>query len=208
MIGKYGYNPIQILYDELFKEFTSSNTLEEYNDLDDILKLILLNNGCKIDPDSKQHQIIKGIIPDEYEIRFVTGMIGNDVNEYYDFVIFNGKKILVIFKDYFQFVNVNDLDENDPMYDFKMSMGNSIYYDAIKKIVEVFYLTSEPMPGGLLTTSMATVQRWNQAIIAINIINSFKPVDDNDVLDIPINEVKEILNKDIKLQLYGIRMIV
>ena len=114
-------------------------------------------------------------------------------------------KFLIVFIDYFNFIKKEDINENDPLYELKITIGNSIYYDAIKKIVEVFYLTSEPIPGGLLTTTMATTQRWNQAIIAINIINNFKPVDENDVSDIPMEDIKNILNGNIKLQLYGIR---
>jgi hypothetical protein len=61
------------------------------------------------------------------------------------------------------------------------------------------------MPGGLLTTTMASIQRWNQSIIAIKILNIFKPVDENDVSDIPIEDIKNILEGNIELQLYGIR---
>ena len=116
-------------------------------------------------------------------------------------------KILIIFIDYFNIITDDSIDKHDPLYELKIAMGNSIYYDAIKKIVEVFYLTSEPMPGGLLTTTMATTQRWNQAIIAINILNEFKPVDENDVSDISMSDIKKILNGKINLQLYGIRTI-
>jgi len=206
MKGKYGFNPIEIFYDELLKGFTYYNIDTDYEEIDNILKLILLNNGCKEDPNSNQYQKISDIIVDEYEVRFITGMVGNDATECYDFLIFNGKKVLVIFVDYFNFLTENEPEETDP-YKLKIIIGNSIYYDAIRKIVEVFYLTTEPMPGGLLTTAMATIQRWNQAIIAIHILNHFKPVDDIDVCDIPINEVNDILNKDIKIQLYGIRNI-
>ena len=205
MIGKYGYNPIEIFYQELYKGFTDKIKDKEFDVIDQVLKLILLNNGCKIDPDVEQYQEIKVIIPDEYEVYFISGMIGNDANEFYDFLIFNGKKVLVIFEDYFNFVTDDDINSKDSIISIIGMMGNSIYYDALKKIVEIFYLTLEPNPGGLLTTSMSTIQRWNQAIIAIKIINFFKPVDDNDIVDMPIEDIQNILNGNTKLQLYGIR---
>lgn len=203
MQGKYDNNPIYNLYNSLLINLDDS-LRDQYDDIDKMLKLILLNNGCKLSENSLQLQR-KTIIRDDYMVCYVSGMIGNDVNEYYDFLIFNGMKFLIVFIDYFNFIKKEDINENDPLYELKITIGNSIYYDAIKKIVEVFYLTSEPIPGGLLTTTMATTQRWNQAIIAINIINNFKPVDENDVSDIPMEDIKNILNGNIKLQLYGIR---
>lgn len=213
MQGKYDENPVYELACTLKNELRWYMSLKDrlskergYINIDGILKLILLNNGCKISEDTEPRQYITDIIPDEYKLCFITGMIGNDANEYYDFLIFNGMKVLVIFIEYF---NITDgyVDPTDPLSELRIAMGNSIYYDAIKKIVEVFYLTSEPMPGGLLTTAMATTQRWNQAIIAINILNEFKPVDENDVSDIPIKDIKRILDNKIPLQLYGIRTI-
>ena len=217
MQGKYEESPILNLYGNMYRELESYIMQFNYSDinidrgyyrkLDEILKLILLNNGCKISQEKEQEQYFCDIIPNEYQICFVTGMIGNDANEYYDFLIFNGVKVLVIFIEYFNDIIVGEVDEDDELYNLKTAMGNSVYYDAIKRIVEVFYLTSEPMPRGLLTTTMATTQRWNQAIIAINILNEFKPVDENDVSDISMSDIKKILNGKINLQLYGIRTI-
>ena len=208
MIGRYEESPIYKLYEALYNEFTMEENSDNKSSIDPLLKLLLINNGCKINEEVEPTQNNITIIPNKLEIYFIANMIGNDANEYYDFLIFNGKKIIVIFTDYFQFVTIKDLDPEDPMYELRMAIGNTIYYNAIKKIVEIFYLISEPMPGGLLTTTMVTTQRWNQAIIAANIINEFKPIDENDICDIPINEVKEMLNKDVRLQLYGIRAIV
>ena len=211
MKGKYNDSPIHNLCYRMHNEFEYYMTFKDeiyvergYNEIDDLLMMILLNNGCK-SSDKKPHYLMINIIPNEYQICFITGMIGNDANEYYDFLIFNGMKVLVIFLDYFNNIIDKYVDEDDPLYQLKISIGNSVYYDAIKKIVEVFYLTSEPMPGGLLTTSMATTQRWNQSIIAIDILNIFKPIDENDVSDIPIEDIEKILDGNIKLQLYGIR---
>jgi hypothetical protein len=220
MQGKYENNPIYKLYLHFYREMDLINIdriagkyisgFDEYDcctfdKLDEVLKLILLNNGCKISDSNEPIQSIHTIIPDEYQICFITGMIGNDANEYYDFVIFNGMKILVVFLDYFNGMIDGNLDKNNPFYQIQLTMGNSVYYDAIKKIVEIFYLTSEPTPAGILTTAMATTHRWNQAIIAITILNNVKPVDEYDISDIPMEDVRKILDADIKLQLYGIR---
>lgn len=208
MQGKYDRSPICNLYMILDSVLNLKNKQENipYDKIDNLLELILLNNGCKTESNTIPHVYIGNVIEDEYNLCCVTGMIGNDVNEFYDFFIFNGIKYLVVFIDYFNgIMSSDDIDENDPLYSLKITMGNSVYYDAIKKIVEVFYLTSEPIPGGLLTTAMGAMQRWNQAIIAIHILNWFKPVDENDVSDIPMEDVKKILDGNIKLQLYGIR---
>ena len=208
MQGKYDQSPIHNLY--IWLNMALTNKLIAVGNIDDVLKLILINNGCKFDLDNENaHQnelcIIRDIIDNEYQICFVTGCLGNDANEFYDFIVFNGMKMLVVFLDYFNNISYGTYNSQDPLVQLKISMGNSIYYDAIKKIIEVFYLTSEPMPGGLLTTAMATTQRWNQAIIAIRILNEFKPIDENDVSDIPMDDVKKILDGNINMQLYGIR---
>ena len=203
MQGLYSNNNIYSLYNALLINLDAS-IRDRYDAIDDMLKLILLNNGCKISENNLQLQR-KVFINEEYILCFVSGMIGNDANEYYDFIIFNGMKYLIVFIDYFNGISNGIYNSQDPMLELKISMGNSVYYDAIKKIVEIFYLTSEPMPGGLLTTAMVTTQRWNQAIIAIHILNGFKPIDENDVSDIPMQNIKDILNGNIELQLYGIR---
>lgn len=211
MQGKYDDNPIYNLYcnlhDELIYYYDRNKSVLTYDEIDPILNLILLNNGCKLPDNSniKPHQKYYDIIPNEYKVCFICGMIGNDTNEYYDFFVFNGIKTLVIFLDYFNDISYGVYNSQDPMLELKIAMGNSIYYDAIKKIVEVFYLTSEPTPSGLLTTVMAATQRWNQAIIAIHILNEFKNIDENDVSDIPMEDVIGILDGNIELQLYGIR---
>ena len=87
--------------------------------------------------------VIGAIIIDEAKI---TGITPAEL-------IFNGKKILVIFSDYFRDIYDGTIAENDPMWKLKVSMGNSIYYDAIKKIVEVFYLTFETSHSRLLSMS-------------------------------------------------------
>lgn len=207
MLGKYENNPILDLYMAMHRELLNRNISESSENIDDIFKLILLNNGCKISMDNTPKQTVIDIISNKYKICFITGMIGNDANEYYDFITFNGMKYLIIFLDYFNIITEEDINNSIDNVEnsLKIMLGNSVYYDAIKKIVEVFYLTFEPIPNGLLTTAMATNQRWNQVIIAIHLLNEFKPVDENDVSDISIEDIKKILSGSIECQLYGIR---
>lgn len=216
MQGKYENNPSYVLYDILSSsiEYAVNNKFivnpdDGYDEIDNILKLILLNNGCKLAENEKHYQKIYSIMP-YYKVYIISGMLGNDVNEYYDFITFDGCKILVVFQDYFNIARdyggyIEDNGDLSPEYYLKKSMGNSVYYDAIKKIVEVFYLTFEGSHAGLLTTAMYTTQRWNGSIIAIHILDYFKSVDENDVSDISMEDINKILEGNIKLQLYGIR---
>jgi hypothetical protein len=215
MIGKYDENPVQLLYNYLnteISDFVDNNysVIKDngYKDIDKIINLILINNGCKMIPNYNILQKVEPIINSEYNICFITGMLGNDITEYYDFFVFNGTKYLVVFIDYFKITEeINyDIADDDPSYKLKMAMGNSVYYDAIKKIVEVFYLTFEPMPSALLATTMATAHRWNPSIIAIHILDNFKQVDENDVSDMPLKDIRTIADGNIALQLYGIRV--
>ena len=217
MIGTYSENPIYNLYDYLSESieqavYNKFNLTKEhgYEEIDSLLKAILLNNGCRIASDKPQYQKIYNI-QDNYDMYVISGMLGNQTNEYYDFIIFHGIKILVIFVDYFNiakdYENLEDHMDYDPEYYLKKAMGNSVYYDALKRIVEVFYMTTEPMANGLLTTSMGSNQRWNQSIVAIHILEYFKTVDENDVSDIPISDVRKIADGNIKLQLYGVKVI-
>lgn len=204
MEGNYEYNPIYKLYIALktYFKYNHDNNTDEYCEIDQLLKLILLNNGCKSRPDIDIKQSIY-CMNNDYDIYFISGMIGNDINEFYDFIYFNGKKVLIIFIDFFDIKTNEEIKPNSP--DF--IMGNSVYYDAIKKIVEVFYITSELNPSGILTSAMATTQKWNKSIIAIHVLNEFKKVDENDVCDISMDDINKILNGNINLLLYGIRVI-
>lgn len=216
MVGTYNENPIFNLYNYLLQSIKQAvdekfNLTEknDYTEIDSLLKAILLNNGCKIASDKVQYQKIYNI-QNNYDMYVISGMLGNEVNEYYDFLFFNGSKILVIFIDYFHIMEENRLvnyNEDDPEYYLKKVMGNSVYYDALKKIVEVFYMTTEPMINGLFHTSMGSNQRWNQYIIAIHILEHFKTVDENDVSDMPISDIRKIADGNIELQLYGIKVI-
>lgn len=217
MRGKYDYDPIYKLYGNLLSEINlyvtnkSADKITDYGytGIDDLAKLILLNNGCKMTADEVVFQKIMPIIPDEYNMCFIYGMIGNDVTQYYDFFTFNGTKNLVIFVEYFNIMQASDDQDSDhesPSHILKTAMGNSVYYDAIKKIVEVFYSTFEPVTSNLLTTAMASTQRWNQAIVAIHILEHFKQVDENDVSDIPLEDIRKIATGATLLQFHGIRI--
>ena len=85
-------------------------------------------------------------------------------------------------------------------------LAKSTYYDALKNIVEIFYVTHYNICNAILRTSFANTMRWNKIIIAINILNSIKTIDDNDVTDVDPEIIKDIISSNINLSLYGIRV--
>lgn len=205
MTGKQDTNILFKFYYMLKDAIINNLSIEpyiSYDKIDDILKLILMNNGCKASTDNNISCKIYNLIPDEYNICFIKGMIGNDANEYYDYVVFDDMKYLIVFIDYFNNMITRD-SEYDPNTDI---MGNSIYYDALKNIVEIFYVTHYNICNAILRTSFANTMRWNKIIIAINILNSIKTVDDNDVTDVDPEIIKDIVSSNINLSLYGIRV--
>ena len=95
MIGTYSENPIYNLYDYLSESIEQAvdnkfNLTKEhgYEEIDSLLKAILLNNGCRIASDKPQYQKIYNI-QDNYDMYVISGMLGNQTNEYYDFIIFH-----------------------------------------------------------------------------------------------------------------------
>lgn len=171
--------------------------------VDELLKCLLLNNGC-MEADGS-FQLIYDMTED-YKIHIITGMKGNKANDFFDFVMFNGTKNLIVFIDYFKDIlttfDVNNAkDENN----LDLLMGNSFAIDAIMKIVDVFYATYSPALNILNTTVMGMTQRKNSAIIAIHLLEKYKPVDENDMTVMPLSEIREIAQGQIITQLYGIK---
>lgn len=204
---KYGEDPVYRLYNALDNEIKNKIICKaKCEPIDPILKYVIENNSCKIADNVPLTQSRYNLIDDnEYVIYFIYGALGNDAIEYYDFTIMNGTKILIIFIDYFN-IKTSLPDGDDPSSILAREMGNSVYYDAIKKIVEIFYLTAFPISNGLQATSIMNTMRWNQAIIAIHILNKYLPVTTRDAVDMPMEQIKDILRNNLSLQLYGIRV--
>ena len=214
-----GYRLYEILEDGLNFLFTFKNNVPEADKnkpvpkfrtrqlaIDHLLECLLLNNGCA--GSDGAFQLIYDVAED-YKVHIITGMKGNKANDFFDFVMFNGTKNLIVFIDYFKDIltasKVNNIkDENN--LDFLM--GNSFAIDAIMKIVDVFYATYSPALNILNTTVMGMTQRKNGAIIAIHLLEKYKSVDENDIAVMPIQEIREIAEGNVITQLYGIKSMI
>jgi len=206
MMLKMENNEIVSFYRYLLSalKMKKQNDYSAFTDMDPIIISVLQNNLCKFDPNNKPKQLDFILKEDEYIVTFTTNCIGNDTLEFYDFIHMNGTDIFVIFLDYFN-IKQNVPEGDDPASILARQMGNSVYYDAIKKLVEIFYVTTCNISNILQGSVLMNALRWNKAIVAIHILNMFKRVDENDVSDMSVDTINEILSKGIDLQLYGIR---
>lgn len=220
MKTKYDYNPLELfsntLYDAL-SEFILKPTVMNYVSVEPLLKTILLNNGCAF-TDRAIEKMVE--ITSDYTLCFIIGAKGNEVNECYDFIELYGMQYLVIFLDSFKGIKtgnavIPDKDKLSPdevvSYGLNTLMGNSAYFDDIKKIVDIFTLTMyNPaiQTQSLQATSAAGNYRWAGAIIAGKILNSFRPLTENDVSGISLEELMKIINSNMGLGfiLSGIRV--
>ena len=110
--------------------------------------------------------------------------------------------------DYFkEYHKPRATQDEDPL---EFAMGKSVYYDAIKKIVEVFLATTVCMAEfnspALAATSAAFNYRYDPAIIAALVLRSTIGFFPEDVSDIDYNELSDILaNTTPELLCIGIR---
>ena len=188
------YNALKIFFNEEpsygFKPIVS----------DQLLKLILMNNGCSFKPEAEYYT--KQIITDYYVI-IIKYAMGNSINEFFDYIEAYGAKNLVIFMDYFD--NYIDNNFNDPLN----ILGKSVYFDAFKKLTDVFIETTTStaeIMGSLTNTCAAANYRYAGLFIAASLINDKYGLQEEDQSLIPYNEIMNILNNiDIKLLLLGIK---
>jgi len=175
---------------------------------------VLLNNGCYISKTVKPKW--KGYkIDDEFAIISITNMMGNDVNEYYDYCELFESKYIIIFIDYFKDNLIPKDDNNRPKSDNAYEpidfIGRSIAFEAICRLIDIFYdiTHSETKIVSLNTTIMAGCAKYNRYIIAALILSYFGEVTDNDVDGCPfdVNTINNILSGgSIDSILYGARL--
>lgn len=196
MFAKYKENPLKNVYNTFVDEFTTDKDKVK---MDHVLEAILLENGCEFSNKSCMSEYYE-IIKDDFYIVFIYNAKANESNDYYDYVQFFGMKYLVIFADYFDFV----IDKKDDDI-----LGNSLYYNAIKNIIDicVYVINNGPYPSFLTRTAFYLTDINNRSILAVHILNTIVPVDSNDIDDIDDETIKLILSKNINLQLNGIRNI-
>ena len=210
MLGAYNENPYMELYQVLKDKFVY-NPNESVTNIDDDIafKLILQNNGCSFsDKCLYTHKYLN--YTSNYGICFIHGAMGNTVNEYFDYIEFYGMKYLIIFMDYFKEFGVKKPVTNDEVNDtLNELMGNSVYFDAIKKIVDVFiYTTVNPslMNSFLSTTSAANNYRYMGIFIAAKIIDEKCGLTENDVSIMDYKELKNTIdNMSMNLLMIGIK---
>lgn len=216
LLGALDINPLLELYHSLLSKMAIANPTSDMPDMqpistDKVLKLILEYNGCAFSDDAtfiKQQIGEETSAPMNYSIIYIYGAKGNEVNEYYDYIEFYGHKFLVIFMDYFkEYHKPRASQDEDPL---EFAMGKSVYYDAIKKIVEVFLATTVCMAEinspALAATSTAFNYRYDPTIIAALVLRSTIGFFPEDVSDIDYDELSDILaNTTPELLCIGIR---
>jgi hypothetical protein len=209
MVGIYDNNPYQELYNNLIKyiyNYLNNNDLNNYEDIDNIAKLILINNGCEIS-DNAIGKISK-IMDNNYGLYFIIGGSGNRINQSYDLIEINGMPYLIIFLDYFKDINYK-YNGNDPIKISEQSiMGKYNYYNELVKISQAFVNSihnSSYSNNELNTTAIGNICRNIPIIIAGNIIyNICGEITENDV-ETDYEFINNIISNGLfKLSLYGI----
>lgn len=202
MYQKYDENPYLLLY-EAFNETLLNRNNDDYFDSDDqILELILLNNGCVINKNSTKLKI-KDLLPDYY-ICFIKNANANEANNYFDLIEFAGSIYLVVFVDYFS--NIGIEKDKSPVLDIEPD--NSSLFEAIFNIVNIFIDTTSCVVGkrSLSTTASAFNNRYIPLIIAGKITkNVTGELTQEDTSLITIDELEELINEPMQLTLLGIR---
>jgi hypothetical protein len=163
------------------------------------MKLILGNNGC-VFTDKSIIQLSTLKSTPNYVLGFMWDAQGNAVNNYYDYIEFFGTKYLIIFMDYFE----NFFKPEQPEI-----IGRSVYFDAIKKIVDVFISTTTSaaeLMGSLSTTAASNMYRFAGVFIASLIIDELVGLNEDDVSMIAYNDLKDMItNISPQLLLLGVK---
>ena len=181
---------------------------------DKILKLILENNGCSFGDNARYHSYTFETITG-YNILFIYNAKANEANDFFDYIEYYNNKYLIIFMDYFL-----DLftprkvfeDDESPEARLERIMGKSVYFDALRKIVNVFIASTtsaaELNNGELAATSASAMYRFAGALIAAHILNLYLEdgLTENDVSGVDYNAIYEMIdNISIEALLLGIR---
>lgn len=209
MTGKYDVNPLykfKEVLDKAIDEYVSGSYVDEKNKIDQIAKLILLNNGCTFADES--YQLIYEMNED-ISVMCIFGAKGNNVNICYDVFEFNGMTYLVIFMDCFDGIDKSLDADNEFDRKAKEFIGYSDYFGTIVNITNKFItITTNPaiLQNGMSTTAAANNNRFVPIIIAGAILNKYHTLTENDIYGIELDYLKELLGK-FKLTLYGIREI-
>lgn len=211
MQTKLNYDPIlntyNILYDVIKRYHAKGVNFEK--EIDPLLFKILMSNSCLSSNKHTPKTLSFDVIDDEVKIVFVENMMGNAAKEYMNFVDIFGTKYIIIFIDYFD--GIKDVKDNKED-DIKDVLGNFNYIDALASIVKFIIKIIIPINGDMSITCCAGIRYYKAPIIiAAKIINDISPIDPEidlpTVMEIPWDELKEIINEDkinIELSLIGV----
>ena len=204
--------PLEELYEFIKCELewmqrNKSYAVASMNSIDDdnILKLLMLNNGCGIAENPVFHYYTFTTIK-EYRILCLYACKANDVNKFFDYTEFFGTKYLLIFMDYFIDID-KPLETDDDIF-----LGRSKYFDAIRQIVDVFLATTtnyaEINSSILSTTILGNAYRFAGAFIAAKLIQDIcGEITDNDQEIMKLEDLQEMLTYPLSLLLNGIKYI-
>ncbi len=99
-------------------------------------------------------------------------------------------------------------DDNSVEGNLKRAMGKSIYFDAIKKIVELFISITSPVTGMLNATAAANNYRYAPIFIAATILDHYVSLREEDVSSMDFNMLNSIIDKiSLDLLLLGVKVI-
>lgn len=187
----YENNPIELFFEAITSKatiFIKNGGTKLNEKIDPLLKNILMNNGCGFIADGQEPTMLQyDLIEDQYVLCFICGGKANSVNEYFDYVYFNGTQYLVVFLDYFMdIMSARSTDEIDIIESTaKDFMGASIYFDAISKITSIFLTTllnPAVFTSALSTTSAGLLARNLPLIVAANFVyNCLGTLEEEDI---------------------------
>ena len=213
-------NPLYELYQVLYNEFEwLQNNInndsfpigKSINTDEGLLKLILQNNGCAFNDDPICHEHTLESVKD-YSVIFIYGGKANEKNDCYDYIEFFGYRYLIVFIDYFyDFFNEIKTSTGEDDVDGNLSelMGRSIFFDALKKIADIFISTITPyaeISNILATTAAANNYRFAGVFIAAKIINDFVGLGEEDQYFIRYQDLMNMLdNIPMALLLNGVK---
>jgi hypothetical protein len=208
------------------------NTFDDYTEISDKTKYLLLNNSCGMSSDKpiieKVVHVTKGTLIGNsrqngrytlsmtYRLHFMLNCTGNERNVFYD-MFYGGNQCqdvhLIIFLDHFKSINIGhvpEVDENG----IDNIIDNSIIFYQIKKLTELFLVTyyspivtSVDFNGTIAGSNF----RYTPSLVAGYIINYFNGLTEDDVegCGIDYNFLMDIIqdeNISIGEKLIGIRM--
>lgn len=197
---KYDYNILFKLYDILDKSiyYFLNGKIDNDKRTDDVIVDLVGYNGAK----TSDYVATKTIeICDDTYICLLYGILGNEMNEVFDYLEIYGSSYIIVFMDYFKNIKTENIGNEDSLnMEEKLSyvMGNSTAFNGISQIVEFFIkLTSRVKPNS--GTIQEKINSTAPTMIAAKILNDIKPLTENDCDGsfIPYERIMELLKVNI-----------